>query len=68
MPALDRLPEPHRSCALRGIAEELEEQGRVPWYGMSLGVYRARQILDERPATARAGVCSRLGTFSGRSG
>ncbi|CAL9562597.1 hypothetical protein SUDANB120_04673 [Streptomyces sp. enrichment culture] len=68
VPALDRLPEPHRSCALRGIAEELEEQGRAPWYGMSLGVYRARQILDERPAAARTGVCSRLGTFSGRSG
>ncbi|MFJ7163927.1 DUF4173 domain-containing protein [Streptomyces globosus] len=68
VPALDRLPEPHRSCALRGIAEELAEQGRLPWYGTSLGVYRARQILDERPATARAAVCSRLGTFSGRSG
>ncbi|AXE23328.1 DUF4173 domain-containing protein [Streptomyces globosus] len=68
VPALDRLPEPHRSCALRGIAEELAEQGRAPWYGTSLGVHRARRILDERPVTARAAACSRLGTFSGRSG
>ncbi|MEU6862861.1 DUF4173 domain-containing protein [Streptomyces sp. NPDC046876] len=64
VPALDRLPEPQRSCALRGINNDLSEAGRVPWYAMSLGEYRARKILDERPVTASYEVCSRLGTFA----
>ncbi|MEW2416658.1 DUF4173 domain-containing protein [Streptomyces sp. NPDC046866] len=64
VPALDRLPEPHRSCALRGINDDLSKAGRVPWYAMSLGEYRARRILDSRPVTASYEVCSRLGTFA----
>ncbi|MEU3773430.1 DUF4173 domain-containing protein [Streptomyces sp. NPDC032472] len=64
VPALDRLPEPQRSCALRGINNDLSEAGGVPWYAMSLGEYRARKILDERPVTASYEVCSRLGTFA----
>ncbi|MEU9233235.1 DUF4153 domain-containing protein [Streptomyces subrutilus] len=66
-PALDRLPEPQRSCALRGIGKEISRAGDVPWYAMSLGEHRARQILRERPVTATSAVCSRLGTFGSRS-
>ncbi|MFE0603483.1 DUF4173 domain-containing protein [Streptomyces sp. NPDC058892] len=66
VPALDRLPEPRRSCALRGINDDLSRAGDVPWYAMSLGEYRARQILRERPVTASYEVCSRLGAFGSR--
>ncbi|MFG2974060.1 DUF4153 domain-containing protein [Streptomyces sp. NPDC048331] len=66
VPGLDRLPEPQRSCALRGINDELAKAGDVPWYAMSWGEYRARQILRERPVTASYEVCSRLGSFGSR--
>ncbi|MFE2143830.1 DUF4173 domain-containing protein [Streptomyces sp. NPDC059456] len=66
VPALDRLPEPRRSCALRGINNELSKGGRLPWYAMSLGEYRARQILRERPVTVSYEVCRDLGTFAAR--
>ncbi|MFD7628417.1 DUF4153 domain-containing protein [Streptomyces sp. NPDC059851] len=67
VPALDRLPEPHRSCALRGINDELSRAGREPWYAMSVAEYRARKILGERPVTAPYEVCHRLGGFASRS-
>ncbi|MCX5611792.1 MULTISPECIES: DUF4173 domain-containing protein [unclassified Streptomyces] len=67
VPALDRLPEPQRSCALRGIDEEISRAGDVPWYAMSMGEHRARQILHERPVTAAYEVCSRLGSFGSRT-
>lgn len=67
VPALDRLPEPQRSCALHGIDEEISRAGDVPWYAMSLGEHRARQILRERPVTATYEVCSRLGSFASRT-
>ncbi|MCX4696630.1 DUF4173 domain-containing protein [Streptomyces sp. NBC_01408] len=66
VPGLDGLPEPLRSCALRGINDELSKAGQVPWYAMSLGEYRARTILRERPVTAPYEVCSRLGAFGSR--
>ncbi len=66
VPALDRLPEPRRSCALRGINDEMARAGDVPWYAMSLGEYRARQILRERPVTASYEACSRMGAFGTR--
>lgn len=66
VPALDRLPEPQRSCALRGINDEMARAGDVPWYAMSMGEYRARQILRERPVTASYEVCSRMGSFGSR--
>ncbi|MFJ3513884.1 DUF4153 domain-containing protein [Streptomyces sp. NPDC090131] len=66
VPALDRLPEPQRSCALRGINDEMVRAGDVPWYAMSMGEYRARQILRERPVTASYEVCSRMGVFGSR--
>ncbi|MGW0365162.1 DUF4153 domain-containing protein [Streptomyces sp. NPDC002990] len=67
VPALDRLSEPHRSCALRGINNDMSRAGHVPWYAMSFGEYRARQILRERPVTASYEVCSRLGAFGTRT-
>ncbi|WP_308108332.1 DUF4153 domain-containing protein [Streptomyces antimicrobicus] len=67
VPALDQLPEPHRSCALRGINNGLADAGRVPWYATSLGEQRARRILRERPVTAPYEVCAKLGTFGSRT-
>ncbi|MET9696918.1 DUF4173 domain-containing protein [Streptomyces sp. NPDC006529] len=67
VPALDRLPEPLRSCALRGINDDLADEGEVPWYGMSLGDRRAREILRERPVKASFETCAGLGTFRSRS-
>ncbi|WP_078962972.1 DUF4173 domain-containing protein [Streptomyces sp. XY533] len=67
VPALDRLPEPQRSCALRGINDDMARAGDVPWYAMSMGEYRAREILRERPVTVSYEVCSRLGTFGSRT-
>ncbi|MFI5982698.1 DUF4153 domain-containing protein [Streptomyces sp. NPDC051555] len=67
VPALDRLPEPQRSCALRGINDDLADAGEVPWYAMSLGDRRAREILRERPVKASYETCAALRTFSSRS-
>lgn len=66
VPALDRLPEPQRSCALRGIARELAAEGRTPWYATSLGERRAREILSERGVSASYEECKSLGTFGNR--
>jgi hypothetical protein len=50
VPALDRLPEPQRSCALEEISNGLD--GAEPWYATSLGEVRARTILADRPLAA----------------
>ncbi len=62
VPALDRLEEPLRSCALRTVAADLGERD-TPWYATSLGETEARRILHERPLSAEADVleCGRLG-------
>ncbi|MEU3405128.1 DUF4173 domain-containing protein [Streptomyces sp. NPDC006670] len=65
-PALDRLPEPRRSCALMGIRDDLREAGDLPWYATSLGQYRAREILRERPVTVDRAECVRLGAYGSR--
>ncbi|MFD4171938.1 DUF4153 domain-containing protein [Streptomyces albidoflavus] len=44
VPALDRLDEPLRSCALRSIAVP-----GAPWYATSLSQARAHEILTARP-------------------
>jgi uncharacterized protein DUF4153 len=49
VPALDDLPEPMRSCALRKIADDLEADAGEPWFATSYGERRAREILAERP-------------------
>ncbi|MFG2298035.1 DUF4153 domain-containing protein [Streptomyces sp. NPDC048603] len=66
VPALDRLPEPYRSCALRGINDDLADRGRAPWYATSLGEQRALRILEKRPVSASYEECSRLGAFADR--
>ncbi|MER7769784.1 DUF4173 domain-containing protein [Kitasatospora sp. NPDC096140] len=65
VPALDRLPEPQRSCALQLIAQDLRGEAQ-PWYATDLAVARARRILAERPPvddSPRVGhrACDRAG-------
>jgi hypothetical protein len=61
IPALDKLPEPQRSCAIADIADSLGDEGG-PWYATSLGESRARQIIEARPPRTGVGVCGRAGT------
>lgn len=56
VPALDRLPEPLRSCALERIERDLDRSDE-PWYASSWGVTRARDIFAERSALERANAC-----------
>lgn len=51
VPALDKLEEPLRSCALEPIARELKKENK-PWYATSWGEVRARDILEDRPLSA----------------
>lgn len=67
VPALDKLPEPQRSCALVGIAERLDD-GNEPWYATSLGVAKAREILEERPLDVDVTECRKLGTYGDERG
>ncbi|MFD6919957.1 DUF4153 domain-containing protein [Streptomyces sp. NPDC059944] len=62
VPALDKLKEPMRSCALRMIAADLGGDDR-PWYATSWGEARARDILRDRPPSGSAdwSLCSRIG-------
>jgi hypothetical protein len=53
VPALDRLEEPLRSCALREIKVDMDE-ANLPWYATSWGDAEARRILDERPLSSAA--------------
>lgn len=52
VPALDRLPEPQRSCALRAIAADLAED--EPAMAANYGRSRAREILERRPVDDNA--------------
>ncbi|MDT0494313.1 DUF4173 domain-containing protein [Streptomyces griseus] len=67
VPALDRLPEPQRSCALRVLQYELRSADS-PWYATSWGEARAGEILRKRPATADRSTCYGLGTDGVREG
>ncbi|MFD3657606.1 DUF4153 domain-containing protein [Streptomyces sp. NPDC058620] len=62
VPALDKLPEPLRSCALARIERDLDRSDE-PWYATSWGVTRARDILVERSALERANECERSGRY-----
>ncbi|GAA5026258.1 DUF4153 domain-containing protein [Streptomyces siamensis] len=61
VPALDKLKEPLRSCALRPIANDLGESDD-PWYATSWGEARARDILRDRPPATDVdwSACHRL--------
>ncbi|MFJ6163536.1 DUF4153 domain-containing protein [Micromonospora orduensis] len=54
VPALDRLPEPMRTCALRKIAFELPRDG---FWATNLGRERARPVLDEVRGASWATSC-----------
>ncbi|MGA4866770.1 DUF4153 domain-containing protein [Streptomyces lavendulocolor] len=56
-PALDRLPEPLRSCALRTIAGDMYEEDK-PWYAVSLAEVRARDIVEDRALTFQGYICA----------
>ncbi|MER7752922.1 DUF4173 domain-containing protein [Kitasatospora sp. NPDC097643] len=65
VPALDRLPEPQRSCALQPIRAELANGTPGPWYATSGSAARAREILAARPPMLDprygAGACELAG-------
>ncbi|CAM5502517.1 DUF4173 domain-containing protein [Streptomyces viridifaciens] len=67
VPALDRLPEPQRTCALQLIRVDLDQDVR-PWYAAGASAPRARGILAERPLVqgpARGrGPCEQAGLLS----
>jgi len=49
VPALDRLPEPLRSCVLADVAEANGLNGPDPWNGWNLARAEARALLAEHP-------------------
>ncbi|MFJ2113514.1 DUF4153 domain-containing protein [Streptomyces sp. NPDC087850] len=53
--ALDRLPEPLRSCALAGVERNLT--GDKPRYATSWSKHRARELLAKRKADATVSSC-----------
>jgi hypothetical protein len=61
VPALDRLPEPLRSCALNEIQHTLRASD-APWYATSWGEARARDILEKRSANALVTDCRGQGS------
>ena len=65
VPALDTLPEPLRSCALRDIQRTLLDSDE-PWYATSWGEKRARDILGDWDPGFRALDCR--GLSSGDNG
>ncbi|MFF2329063.1 MULTISPECIES: DUF4153 domain-containing protein [unclassified Streptomyces] len=56
VPALDTLPEPLRSCALRDIERSLRDS-EEPWYATSWGEARARDILGKHGSNELAQTC-----------
>ncbi|MBT2440620.1 DUF4173 domain-containing protein [Streptomyces sp. ISL-36] len=56
VPALDQLPEPQRSCALRDIETRLREDDGS-WYATSWSEARARAILAERGVDRSPAEC-----------
>ncbi|MEU8618863.1 DUF4153 domain-containing protein [Streptomyces sp. NPDC048623] len=50
-PALDRLPERMRDCALGDLALRFDDADDEPWYATSRSETRAREILEHRPAS-----------------
>ncbi|MEV8096111.1 DUF4173 domain-containing protein [Kitasatospora sp. NPDC085879] len=66
VPALDRLPQDQRICALQKIAQDLGDD-QLPWYATSLAEARAREILRDRPVPLMNGSCGRIGVRLGSS-
>ncbi|WP_239514108.1 DUF4153 domain-containing protein [Streptosporangium sp. 'caverna'] len=49
VPALDRLPEPSRSCVLAAVVRANELDRPDPWNGWNLARRQAREVLERRP-------------------
>ncbi|MFI6797919.1 DUF4153 domain-containing protein [Streptosporangium canum] len=49
VPALDRLPEPARSCVLRDVVQANGLHSPDPWNGWNLARQQARELLGRRP-------------------
>lgn len=60
VPALDKLPEPLRSCVLEHFQRDLV-LGDTPWYATSWGEARARDILEETSVRFHGTECYSLG-------
>jgi signal transduction histidine kinase len=58
VPALDRLPEPQRSCVLADVVAANELSRPDPWNGWNLARSQAREVLAKRPVGATA-TCDR---------
>ncbi|MEU6722222.1 DUF4153 domain-containing protein [Nonomuraea wenchangensis] len=54
VPALDRLPEPQRSCVLADVVEANELDRPDPWNGWNLARAQARDLLAAHPVHRRA--------------
>lgn len=52
VPALDRLPEPQRSCVLSAVVDANGLSRPDPWNGWNLARSQARDLLAERPVGA----------------
>jgi hypothetical protein len=61
VPALDRLPEPLRSCVLADVAAANELDGSDPWNGWNLARAEARALLADRPIVPAASCEVRRG-------
>ncbi|MEV5494124.1 DUF4153 domain-containing protein [Nonomuraea fuscirosea] len=55
VPALDRLPEPQRSCVLADVIAANRLDRPDPWNGWNLARSRARDLLAERPVVKGVG-------------
>ncbi|MEU4832043.1 DUF4153 domain-containing protein [Streptosporangium sp. NPDC023615] len=58
VPALDRLPEPTRSCVLRDVVTTNHLAESDPWNGWNLARRQARELLAQRPVL-QGGRCPR---------
>ncbi|MGN9783787.1 DUF4153 domain-containing protein [Nonomuraea sp. ZG12] len=61
VPALDRLPEPLRSCVLSDVAAANDLGGPDPWNGWNLARAEARALLAERPILPARSCAARSG-------
>lgn len=60
VPALDRLPEPSRSCVLLDVIAANDLAGPDPWNGWNLARREARELLARRPAIRNASCSQTL--------
>ncbi|WP_326636359.1 DUF4173 domain-containing protein [Streptosporangium sp. NBC_01755] len=60
VPALDRLPEPSRSCVLLDVIAANDLAGPDPWNGWNLARREARELLARRPVLRNASCSQTL--------